>query len=1035
MKIRLFIFLLFLFSSLSTYSANVNEKIIKLEKELGIVQKKYGTQSSQFANLLLKKADIYSSIDKVDSALVICDQACDIIYVKFGGKSPEYGKALVKKANAFLTKGDVSKGDETIARAINILRENGSESSFYPDLEEYKAVRLFRNRKYIEAGNIYLKLAEYYRGLNKPSYSYDLLVLNCEIFSKKRTKVPEELKNRLINECLRYFDDKSLEYGHLLFFLGHCYIYTLDYENARKTFSEALNVISINVEPNTLKYLKCAARLINSQILTHRTHEADILIEQLLSHDNSGSYNESWWEEGRILISLYKGIMLLNKRLYDDALKAFNYVMYNVPGNSSLRDDVNLQFIKLYLNCGNPRRALDFCAELELKHVSNGANTVEDQYFYMAELYKLEALSQTDTKEALEFGSDLLKRVKSRTNDNNRERMNRIALGALLLVSKCALMHGLSNSDYEYVRLSLELLALFKKSCSDLGIYCDHRALAVIPALCNIYLNDSGSAFENLKEFFSFLKERSINTIKFIPSSKRNDYWSTNQPLFNWLVPMLGTRVNNTLFDKFWFETSLFNKGFLLDADISLRSQMKAEEIKEIRKFQNASNALNSAIAQLTDKETVDSLIELCERAELNLLHTLSSEQIAFRREKICFEEIQSYLNNQECAIEFVSFSKPSKDNILFQGENSLETFYALVVKSTGEILKVALPELSDIKFSTDNLNTLQQAVWKPLESALKGVGTVFFSPTGILHSLPIEHCFPNSKVNLVRLSNLKNIKDKYESPTYTSAVVFGGLDYDNMTENNSLQPNAVNYSRLDNLVIDSNLRAGVLYLPSTKIEAESVSNRLRAIGVACEVFEGSFGTESVFKSISGRKTDIIHIATHGFFYDSSVERRAPRYLYKLFKSAEGLTTLEMAMIRSGLIMSGANNKLRGVSIKDSGSQNNDDGVLTAREIAMLDLSNVDLVVLSACQTAQGLVHADGVYGLQRSFKLAGVKSILMSLWQVDDDATCILMDYFYRGLAAGLTKSDALRAARNRLKTHPRFNNPKYWAPFILID
>jgi CHAT domain-containing protein len=113
---------------------------------------------------------------------------------------------------------------------------------------------------------------------------------------------------------------------------------------------------------------------------------------------------------------------------------------------------------------------------------------------------------------------------------------------------------------------------------------------------------------------------------------------------------------------------------------------------------------------------------------------------------------------------------------------------------------------------------------------------------------------------------------------------------------------------------------------------------------------------------------------------------------------------------------------------------------LSAKEISHLDLSNTDLVVLSACQTALGDITNDGVAGLQRGFKIAGVKSVLMSLWKVDDAATYLLMKLFYKSLFAGKNKQQALRDAQNYLRSYMvgnerPYNDIHYWGAFILLD
>ena len=112
-----------------------------------------------------------------------------------------------------------------------------------------------------------------------------------------------------------------------------------------------------------------------------------------------------------------------------------------------------------------------------------------------------------------------------------------------------------------------------------------------------------------------------------------------------------------------------------------------------------------------------------------------------------------------------------------------------------------------------------------------------------------------------------------------------------------------------------------------------------------------------------------------------------------------------------------------------------DDGILTAYEAAGLNLSNTELVVLSACETGLGeMMNSQGVYGLQRSFMLAGAKAVLMSLWKIDDNATQQLMTHFYRAWLAHPErgKQSALREAE--IKLRDQFPQPYYWGAFVLI-
>ena len=111
-----------------------------------------------------------------------------------------------------------------------------------------------------------------------------------------------------------------------------------------------------------------------------------------------------------------------------------------------------------------------------------------------------------------------------------------------------------------------------------------------------------------------------------------------------------------------------------------------------------------------------------------------------------------------------------------------------------------------------------------------------------------------------------------------------------------------------------------------------------------------------------------------------------------------------------------------------------EDGILTAHEIAHIDLSKTDMVVLSACQTGIGEIREDGVFGIQRGFKKAGVQSLMMSLWNIDDSATVMMMSMFYQYLMEGHSKQEAFKKAQEGMRKS-QFCNPVFWASFVLLD
>ena len=129
--------------------------------------------------------------------------------------------------------------------------------------------------------------------------------------------------------------------------------------------------------------------------------------------------------------------------------------------------------------------------------------------------------------------------------------------------------------------------------------------------------------------------------------------------------------------------------------------------------------------------------------------------------------------------------------------------------------------------------------------------------------------------------------------------------------------------------------------------------------------------------------------------------------------------------------MAGGNSAWQGIQPPEG----REDGILTAYEISQMNLSNTELVVLSACETGLGDIQGnEGVYGLQRAFKIAGVKYLIMSLWQVPDKQTSLLMITFYKKwLVEKMTIPNAFHAAQKQLRDGGL--EPYYWAGFVLVE
>jgi hypothetical protein len=210
-------------------------------------------------------------------------------------------------------------------------------------------------------------------------------------------------------------------------------------------------------------------------------------------------------------------------------------------------------------------------------------------------------------------------------------------------------------------------------------------------------------------------------------------------------------------------------------------------------------------------------------------------------------------------------------------------------------------------------------------------------------------------------------------------------------------------------------------YLPGSKIEGNSIKSIFESLNkrqIKIQMFENGEGDESIFRKLvtSNREPKILHLSTHGFFFEKLINNIST-------------ANINNPSLRSGLILSGGNIGWKNFDI----NKLYDDGVLTSYEISKLKFNNIKLVVLSACDTGLGDVQSDeGVFGLQRAFKIAGAEKIIMSLWKVPDLQTTELMSFFYLNLKNGQTIKSSLKNAQIKMSLkYPPF----YWAAFKLLN
>ena len=465
----------------------------------------------------------------------------------------------------------------------------------------------------------------------------------------------------------------------------------------------------------------------------------------------------------------------------------------------------------------------------------------------------------------------------------------------------------------------------------------------------------------------------------------------------------------------------------------------------------------------------LDSLENITNQLEQNL----SRHSLAFRNQQsnraITTSDVAQKLLTGEAAIEFIRFQLYNKkwtDSILYAAivllpDDSIARFVPLCEEkqlqrllrpyagsTTGYAYIKRLYDSSIVPSVSKgkNLNdSLYQLIWKPLENHLKGVTTIHYAPAGLLHRIAFKALRHDASHLLIDKYQLNQVLSTRSVALRAEALqkpllagVWGNIDYDfdyagahsvKVPETNA--PNKVGTSESFFNLYTNDTRGersgGWTPLPDAKKEIDTISKTIAKSNISISVVSGGSATEEAFKALDGKSPQVLHMATHGFFL--SVKESKTKTIESSIENS--FTIQQNPMFRSGLVLAGGNHAWKGKSIP----ANREDGILTAYEIAQLDLSNTELLVLSACETGLGdLKHAnEGVVGLQRAFKLAGVKTMVVSLWRVPDKETVELMTLFYNNWLGGLTIREALHHAQMEMKK--KKYSAFYWASFVVVE
>lgn len=519
--------------------------------------------------------------------------------------------------------------------------------------------------------------------------------------------------------------------------------------------------------------------------------------------------------------------------------------------------------------------------------------------------------------------------------------------------------------------------------------------------------------------------------------SQREQFWMET---LNNLSGMAAFAIKCGNFDSELTETCynalLFSKALLLETEKSVVDIIRKEGTDDdIANYRNLL-AVNNRLLVLRNnyeynKLEIDSLTIQQRELEQQLSHKCQSYNEYETYLDINYEKVRNSLADHEVVVDFSDY----------QTEDSVRQYVAYIYdkdKSHPLLVKCfdqqQLDSLLDgmQNYTLYNYEQLQdratKLIWNPIEVSIAKGSTVYYIPSGVMHGIALE-ALPLSDgttlgqyYDFVRLTSAREIVNALHSNKINrTATLYGGLQYSLDPQKMEEESKVYEKTDLAGLVRSEYGESGFKDLRNTKDEVKKIEKTLVDNGFSVKAYLGSKGNAESFVALDGKSPSIVHIATHGFYYTPDEA-----------KDKDFLRGYTDAMSLSGLVFAGGNAAWLGKKNVDGVLG----GVLTAKDIANLDFKGTDLLVLSACKTGQGKVTAEGVFGLQRAFKKAGVGTIIMSLWNVDDKVTSEFMVAFYGRLtdkANNWNKRKAFEQTKEIIrKEHP---DPYYWAAFVMLD
>lgn len=994
---------------------DINQATAYYEKILALL--KDSPKNAFYFNIVENYSALLMNVEKYAEAAVFYDDLKEPMKQK-----PEYVSFLRDFYNVFVHQKDYVKAFETASNIVKTCPSNRQACNYYGiSIEEFKlnnARLAMLLSKYKEASDLYEAAFNDYQdsiGLN-----IQILLEHAELLGRQNNRYSQISKHKICQDIHKEYNmTDSSTYTYSVLQLGRIYTQLGRFDVADKLFKDYTAELENNPNADPLLLAQAYQSLGNQKYLLQDFKNADLYL--LLGKSLLVSKGKT---KTREYASILNSLGALNEGIanYEGAEKNYRSALKlseEVEVGKSLRISLasNLANILTTFSPDNDSigllydNAIKWQVEVTGKKHPDYANLIGNRGLYFQNKKKYDEAEQ-DYLLSLNILEYTVGRSHPEfiTNTSNLgllyDEQENYEKALVFMRDAKQLYETYYTKNHPGYILTLNNLSNLYTKMENFG-----QAEELLMSLADIQVKEIRESFSYLSEGEkkSFVKEKR----KFLENLKHYIITSyTKDP----------NSVKPEILSK-WYELELNMKGILLNSTKKVRNQIFQSGDKELMQIFSEWTLARKQIADLqslTNEENsssqgvLDSLTNSVAQLEKDLSRKSSEFGSSFKAEELSFSTISNALLPNECSIEITRTEV-----------NDEQIYTALLVKNGApfpEMIYIGKGAQMDAKGFKLYKNAIAYKVddpksfdtyWRPVHEKIvnQGITKIYFAPDGVYHKIGLttllntqSKSYMLDDFDVVQLTSTKDILDIKKRVTNSDISGHKVLLVGRPAYKMGSLPAATGASsnRAFNM-------SNISDLPGTEEEINEISKVLSKNNIEFTKLLGDNSSENNIKT--SLNNDVIHIATHGFFIDKS--------------HSTGDVYLD-PMLYSGLL-------LAGVSNKDIKKTSGEDGILTAFEIMNLEFSGNDMVVLSACETGGGEVASgEGIYGLQRAFFVAGTKSLVMSLWKVDDQATKDLMVNFYKAYLKTGNKRESFTEAQKKVKK--KYKNPIYWGAFVMV-